>query len=90
MPRPPLDVAQVNPTLCDGTRAGKRREGLDLNPNRSHQGRDSSSLETRPQFLIFDILDIRNFVSISSLTGECSAQKLKQLLQFLSMDMFTS
>ena len=30
-----------------------------------------------------------NFVSISSLTGKCTAQKLKKLLQFYSMDMFT-
>ena len=32
---------------------------------------------------------IGNFVSISSLTGKCTAQKLKKLLQFYSMDMFT-
>ena len=32
----------------------------------------------------------RNFVSISSLTGEYAAEKLKKLLQFQSMDMFTS
>ena len=32
-----------------------------------------------------------NFVSISySLTGKCTAQKLKKLLQFYSMDMFTA
>ena len=31
-----------------------------------------------------------NFVSISSLTGEYAAVKIKKLLQFLSMDMFTS
>ena len=31
-----------------------------------------------------------NSVSISSLTGKCTAQKLKKLLQFYSMDMFTS
>ena len=30
-----------------------------------------------------------NFVSISSLTGKCTAQKLKKLLQFYSIDMFT-
>ena len=30
-----------------------------------------------------------NFVSISSLNGKCTAQKLKKLLQFYSMDMFT-
>ena len=30
-----------------------------------------------------------NFVCISSLTGKCTAQKLKKLLQFYSMDMFT-
>ena len=28
-----------------------------------------------------------NFVSISSLPGKCTAQKLKKLLQFYSMDM---
>ena len=31
-----------------------------------------------------------NFVSISSLTGKYTAQKLKKPLQFYSMDMFTS
>ena len=31
-----------------------------------------------------------NLVSISSLTGKCTAQKLKKLLQFYSMDMFTA
>ena len=31
-----------------------------------------------------------NFVSISSLTGKCAAQKLKKNLQFQSMDMSTS
>ena len=30
-----------------------------------------------------------NFVSISSLTGKCTVRKLKNLLQFYSMDMFT-
>ena len=30
-----------------------------------------------------------NFVSISSLTGKCTAQKFKKLLQFYFMDMVT-
>ena len=35
-------------------------------------------------------LEIRNFVSISSLTGECAAQKLKKKFEVQAMDMFTS
>ena len=33
---------------------------------------------------------IRNTGISSRVTGECAAQKIKKLLQFLSMDMFTS